>query len=235
MYSRGVPRRRPPDRFDTICDAAQATFLDDGYGSAQMRRIADRADVSVGTLYLYAEGKAALFGLVVDRLTGAAPPVDLPVPEPHEETTVASVRRRLQHSIRFPRLRTALRAPDTTDPRAELGGVVDELYDVLQRNWTLLALIERSAADWPRLHETYFGGERPKLFTGLERYLTRRIEAGRFRPVADVTVAARFVTESVTWFAWKRQRDEVGAGYDEERVRRVVRGLLVDALVPAQS
>lgn len=235
MYSRGVPRRRPPDRFDTICDAALATFLDDGYGAAQMRRIAARAEVSVGTLYLYAEGKAALFGLVVDRLTGAGPPSGFPVPEPDEETTVANVRRRLQHSVRFPRLRAALRADDTTDPRRELGGVVDELYDALHHNWTLLALIERSAADWPRLHETYFGGERPKLFTGLERYLARRIDQGRFRPVADVTVAARFVTESVTWFAWKRQRDEVGAAYDEEHVRRVVRDLLVDALVSAQS
>lgn len=50
-----------------ILAAAAQVFDDTGYGSATTNRIAERAGVSIGTLYQYFPGKEALAGMLLER------------------------------------------------------------------------------------------------------------------------------------------------------------------------
>ncbi|MCT9075106.1 TetR/AcrR family transcriptional regulator [Streptomyces fulvoviolaceus] len=60
-----VPRKRPRqersrDTYDAIVEAAAQLFQRDGYARATTNRIAERAGVSIGTLYQYFPNKDAL-------------------------------------------------------------------------------------------------------------------------------------------------------------------------------
>lgn len=59
-------RRRTRTR-NAILDAAEVVFSRDGYGGARIEEIAERADVSVGSIYGHFEGKRGLYLQLVDR------------------------------------------------------------------------------------------------------------------------------------------------------------------------
>jgi hypothetical protein len=50
--------------------------------------------------------------------------------------------------------------------------------------------------------------------------------------VSDVGVAARFLVESVVWFAWHRKDDPDSAMIGDDPARQVVRELLLSAFIP---
>ena len=62
--STGRRDRAKEDKRRRIMDAARALFAEHGVGGVTTQRIADRADVAIGTLYLYASTKAELLILV---------------------------------------------------------------------------------------------------------------------------------------------------------------------------
>jgi AcrR family transcriptional regulator len=63
--SRGE-RRRARTRL-AILDAAEAVFRDAGFHGARVEEIAERADVSVGSIYLHFAGKQGVFLALVER------------------------------------------------------------------------------------------------------------------------------------------------------------------------
>ena len=65
----------------------------------------------------------------------------------------------------------------------------------------------------------------------LARYLDRRRAAGLIAPIGDTDVAARFVLETVAWFANHRFGDHDGAALDDAAVRTEVVELVTRALV----
>lgn len=60
-------RRRAEARPGDILDAARACFLEDGYAGATMERIARRAGLSKGAVYLYFESKEAMLRALIQR------------------------------------------------------------------------------------------------------------------------------------------------------------------------
>src|SRR5262249_4998849 len=135
----------------------------------------------------------------------------------------------------WPHLVEAARVDDPADVRAELADIVSELYSTISSVWPLLAVIEKSARDLPELEAMYFGRRRRGRRTMLERYVASRIERGHFRATVDAMVAARWLLESVTWFAWHRREDRDAELYDDGRVVAGLTTLIADALVePAQ-
>jgi AcrR family transcriptional regulator len=58
-------RRRKEARPSEILDAALAVFAEKGFAAARLEQVAKAAGVSKGTLYLYFDGKEALFEAVV--------------------------------------------------------------------------------------------------------------------------------------------------------------------------
>ena len=121
--------------------------------------------------------------------------------------------------VPVPRLRAALEADPPKDVRGELEGIVEERYDMITVLWPLLAVIERCASDFPELEAFYFGGLRVRYFAQLARYLEARARAGYFRSMHDSALTARLITESVSWFAWKRREGRDAHLYSEQSVR----------------
>ena len=63
----GLREKQRRAREDAILAAALRLFRDEGYAQARMERIAEEAEVSVGTLYNYHQNKAAILGALVRR------------------------------------------------------------------------------------------------------------------------------------------------------------------------
>jgi len=205
-----MPRTRPPDRLAQLIASAIKVFTTRGYRRTQMADVAREMGVSPGTLYNYVESKEALFHLLIERAFHkghSVPPANLPLPTPPPEATLQLLRERLATEATFPRLDAALARQRVTNVRAELEGVVRELYSLVAGNYHASALIERSALDWPELAAVWFGELRRSILQRLTQYLERRIERGHFRPVPDAPTAARLILEVVAWFAWHRHED----------------------------
>lgn len=226
-----MPRRRSPDRLDTIVAAALATFAAAGYRRTRMADIAAAAGVSPGLLYSYAESKEALFGLVIQRELG----VDLAtLPLPAPGGTEADLLDALRASIRIAGEQHAIAAAERVetpvDIRAECAGIVAEEFDGIAGARTLLRVVERCAADWPALAATFYEQVRQPHVERLAAYLARRRDAGLL-PIGDADVAARFVIETIAWFANHRFNDHDGASLDDDTVRTEVVDLITRALV----
>jgi len=60
-----------PDRREQLLDTAAREFADNGYESASLQRVIEKAGISKGSLYYYFENKADLFTSVLSKLTRA--------------------------------------------------------------------------------------------------------------------------------------------------------------------
>jgi AcrR family transcriptional regulator len=227
-----VPRRRRPDRLDTIVAAALATFTGAGYRRARMTDVAAAAGVSPGLLYTYAESKEALFALVIRREAGVdLATLPLPVATPTETELLALVRGTVAEVGATPLLDAARADPRPADVVAEVGRVMGEQFDGITRLRTLLRLVERCATDWPMLAQEFYDGVRRPHLDRLQEYVSTRSDAGLIAPLTDPAIAARFVMETIAWFANHRFGDHDGAQLDDDRVRAEVIELLTRALV----
>lgn len=220
------------ERLAAIATAATDVFRHLGYRGTRTADVAARAGMSAGSLFTYVESKEALFHLVFLHGLGLLPepPGALPLATPGPGETVAVIG--ALRKIPAPRLRAALRGNEPADVAGELRGIVEELYDVTERYWPLLAVVERCAVELPELDAAWFGRTRAGYLGGLGRYLERRMASGQLRPMPDATVAARVVVESVAWFAWHRHEGRDAALYDERAARRTVVEFACAALVP---
>jgi hypothetical protein len=100
------------------------------------------------------------------------------------------------------------------------------LYGFVEDNSLALRLFERCSADLPELAAWFFVETRRGLLEALGGYLRVRIDAGMLRSVPDVPVAARFIVETVAWFAMHRKGDPDSAMLGDDDCRRSVRDLV---------
>ncbi len=219
-------------RLDEILAAATRVFCAKSYRRAQMADVAAEMGVSPGTLYNYVDGKEALFHLLIERGFGreaAAPPPSFPVPAPSPGATLELLERRLQDEFTLPKLEAALSRRRPADPRAELAGIVRELYGAIAGKRKGIVLLERSALDWPEVAALFYLGVRRGLLGRLERLLVRRMDQGLLRRVPDAAAAARFVNESIAWFAMHRHGDRDSRDLSDAAAEATVVDLLVAA------
>lgn len=225
-----MPRTRAPGRLQDVLDAARSVFLTLGYRRARMSDVAAAAGVSPGLLYTYAAGKEALFSLVIQRELGVdvdALPLPIAAPAPGAiETLVADTMRELGRGP----IVTG-NGPPAVDVRTEIETLVGNAYDAVYRYRYFLKLVEKSALDWPSLSDGYYESGRQPLVDDVAAYITIRIERGDFAPVPDPRVAARFVIESVSWFANHRFSDHDGAQIDGAVARETVVTMVSRALI----
>jgi AcrR family transcriptional regulator len=189
--------------------------------------------MSTGSLFTYVESKEALFHLVFLHWFEMSPeriPV-LPVATPGEGETLRVIEAGLRH-IEMPRIRAALAAEEPADVAEELREIIEERYALLEHYWPLLAVIERCAVEMPALEAAWFGQARAGTYEELGRYLERRMAAGLLRPMPDPEVAARLVTESLSWFAWHRREGRDANLYDDAAGKQTVVEFICAALVP---
>jgi AcrR family transcriptional regulator len=230
-----VARRRPEDRFTQLRDAALAVFAAKGLRRARMADVAKAMGVAPGSLYNWVESKQALFHWLVELGAGGVveEPERIPIPTPPPGATQAALRARLAEGMRLPALDAALARRRVGDPRAELRGIVEELYQRIESTRGPLAAVERAAIDQPELFELYFRGARRALFAALERYVARRAKSGHFAEVRDAAVAARFIVETASYFGRHRFGDpDAELLPDPEAVRDEVVRRVVASFVP---
>jgi AcrR family transcriptional regulator len=199
-----------------------------------MADVAREMRVSQGTLYNYVESKEALFYLLVERGVSNEPvtlPDQLPLPTPSRETLLRRLEEQMRHTFVLPELDRALKRRRVSDARAELEGVVREFYAFSEKTRRVADVIERSALDLPDFFALFFLKLRRNHFARVAAYVERRVRLGHFRHVPDAAVAARFLIETITFFARHRHRDPDPTPMDEDLVRETTVRLLVNTLI----
>ncbi len=226
----------PPPRVSEVAEAATEEFGRLGYRGTKTADVAAKAGMSTGSLFTYVESKEALFHLVFlhgFEMTSPQLP-ELPVATPGPGETLKVIEAGLGQ-IQMPRIRAALAQEDPDDVALELREIVEERYNLLEKYWRLIAVIERCAVEIPALEAAWFGLARAGSFEELGTYLDRRMAHGLLRRMPDAEVAARVVTESLSWFAWHRREGRDSTLYDDDAVRRTVIEFICAALIPESN
>ncbi|MEW6735271.1 MAG: TetR/AcrR family transcriptional regulator, partial [Acidobacteriota bacterium] len=99
-------------RIEELIQCATQVFCKNGYQQTQMADIAKAMGLSVGTLYLYVEGKEALFDLVVRHGVESdlkQLPINFPIPNPRPGVTLAYLQKVLNERGQWPKLKAALK------------------------------------------------------------------------------------------------------------------------------
>lgn len=229
-----MPRRTPPGRVRAIARAACEVFIAKGYRRTLLTDVAERLELSHALFYRYVEGKEALLELAIRYAMD--PDADLetvvPVATPQDGHIVGLIRDWLAERATFPELRGALDRGPSGRAAAELAGIIDELYGFVEQNRRLLLLIESLADDFPELGGDSVNRRKRAQTDRLAAFLASRAATGELRPLPDPQIAARFLSESIAWFAQHRQRDADAALIDDRQARASVRQLLLATFVP---
>jgi AcrR family transcriptional regulator len=225
--------RKPVRPLTEVADAAVGVFTDKGFRSAGISDVSAALGLSHGALYTYVDSKQALLYLALLRtvrpdavgsltLPVTAPPSDEIVELLDSWVTGQAPELLIDHS----------REPDARLAEAELGALIDTLYGFIERNYRALNLIEKCATDLPELTQWFFVQRRRALLELIGDFLRKRIEAGELRPVPDIPAAARYINETIAWFAMHRHGDADSAMLDDDACRATVRHLLLAAFLP---
>jgi AcrR family transcriptional regulator len=227
-----VPPHRSPERLLTIVDAATEVFARTGFAAAKMADVARAAGVSVGTLYNYVEGKAALLLLCAERpfadITAGRP---LPVPAPDRADLIARLDKTLGEHVRVGALERAAASPVAAGAvDAQVREITGELFDLIAATRVAADAMERSARDAPDLGELFYRRVRVRVLDQLVEYFAK-VDAVRPLPLpASPDLAARFTLETVTWWARHRHRDPDPPAVDDAQAREVAITLVSGAL-----
>lgn len=228
-----MARQRPTDGFQRLLDAGLEAFAKKGLHATRMSDVAASMGVSAGTLYQYVESKEALFFVLVDRGLGDAPvplPEGLPLKAPPQARVLERLAEQMaEHSAR-PKFQAALMSDAPKNARDELTGIAEELFDFTARTRRWVDVIERSTPDVPDI-AAMFAPLREVFFATMTSYIDSRMTAGAFRKDVDAAVAARFLVETITFFARHRHNDPNPIPLDETKVRASTTALVVDSLL----
>jgi AcrR family transcriptional regulator len=221
-----------------VADAAVAVFAEKGYRQTGISDVSAALGLSHGALYTYVDSKQALLYLAL--LRGVQPEglneLAVPVLTPPPEEIVALLESWVTvQASRFPVIGASAAAQVPRFDAQELGEIIDALYGYIERNRRMIELLEQCAAELPELAKWYFVQRRRATFEHLGDYLRAGIRAGQLRPVPDVPAAARFIVETIAWFAMHRHGDADSANLDDDACRSTVRHLLLAAFLPAAT
>jgi len=203
------PRVTPKNRIPDIVRAAIAVFSRKGYRLTQMEEIAEEAEVSKATLYYYFKNKVHLFQYVLQN-SGSEGNGDNPPPESSqpksERDLLLLLKKRLREGSRLESVGKLLsRKAEEVDLASEIAEVLEELWDITERNRIQIVILEKSAFEFPELAEIYDKYARRQVLFQLEEYLTARIRQGVVRSLQSVPATARFITEALAWFGFKQK------------------------------
>lgn len=203
-----------------------------------MDDVARALGVAKGTLYVYVEGKAALFDAALRYADGheALPDVSaLPFANPAPGATAAAFRARLAAGARDLELAAALGRDGPCDAASELEAIVRDLYARLASNRHGIKLVDRCASEVPELAAAWFDEGRWAQHAALAHYLDRRVAEGLLRPLPSTAVAARALLELIAFWAVHRHWDPSPQRVAEEDVQATVVALALFGLAKESS
>ena len=221
MEAHMSPRVTPENRIPDIIRAAAAVFSRKGYRLTQMDEIAGEANISKATLYYYFKNKIHLFHYVLENGVPAkgeavVPPGDFP-PKTEDEL-LQLLKKRLKTGSGLTSIRRFLsRKTGDVDFAGELAEILEEMWDVIERNRVQIVILEKSAFEFPELAEAYDKFARREMLGQVERYLKSRIRIGAAKKLGSVEAVARFIVESFAWFGFKQRGGRMALPYASER------------------
>ncbi|MBK8000639.1 MAG: TetR/AcrR family transcriptional regulator [Verrucomicrobia bacterium] len=222
-------------RLRELVIAALQIFSRQGYERSQVADVAKVMGVAPGTIYLYVEGKEALFDLIIRHTASDDPDwldnLEVPIPTPAPGTTLEFLREVLGRKGQWPLLETALRSHSTPDIRSELDGVVREQYRLMTRHRAGLVLLTRSALEFPGLVEVFVLGLRKRLLDSLGQYLQARMESRQIRALADTAATAAVLTQTIVWANLQRPFDPGLSAFTEQTIEDATVDLIVSGLL----
>jgi AcrR family transcriptional regulator len=228
--------RKPVRPLAEVADAAVRLFIERGFRRAGISDVAAALGLSHGAVYTYVDSKQALLYLALLRTVQPDAVHELPVPvtAPATQDIVTLLESWVTAEASFSGLDAGAR-PVAELTAEDFAGIIDALYGFVEHNRLALQLIGRCAADLPELANWYFVQRRRATVQQLGDYLRLRIAAGDFLPVPDVPTAARFIVETIAWFAMHRHGDQDSAMLDDDTCRRTVRQLLLNTFLRTPS
>jgi AcrR family transcriptional regulator len=228
--------RKPVRPLSEVADAAVRVFTSKGFRAAGISDISAALRLSHGALYTYVDSKQALLYLALLRTVQPDAVQELPIPvtAPATQDIVALLESWTASQVAFSGLDPDAR-PAGQLTAADFGDIIDAMYGFVEHHRQVLQLVARCAADLPELAQWFFVQRRRATLEQLSEYLRQRIAAGEFRPVPDVPTAARFIMETIAWFAMHRHGDQDSAMLDDDTCRRTVRHLLLNAYLTTPS
>lgn len=222
-------------RLQELVAAALDVFCRRGYERSQVADVAKVMGVSPGTIYLYVEGKEALFDLVIRHNAAQnsdwLEDLEIPIPTPPPGATVDFLREVLDRKGQWPVLEAALSIPRAPDIRSELDHVVREQYQLMRRHRAGLVLLMRSALEFPGLADVFVLGLRKRLLDSLGVYVESRIEAGQLRPLANVPATVAVLTQTIAWANLQRPFDPGLSAFTEQSIEDSTVDLIVSGLL----
>jgi len=190
-----------------VVDAAARVFVAHGYHRTQVQDVADVLGLAKGTLYGYAQNKAALFAAAVRYADGHEPvpvPAELPVPAPADGELAALVAGRLASELADLELARVLSDPTdvaSTGLEAELASIITDLYRRLAKHQIAIKLVDRCAPELPDLAQVWFGSGRRAQVDALTEYLIRRQNTGALVLPGPAPLVARTIVEVTALWA----------------------------------
>jgi AcrR family transcriptional regulator len=214
-------RTKSPGTLPAIAEAALAAFTSYGFRQTQMADVARRLSMSAGNLYLYVEGKEALFELAVRCALGEALAQEkLPFAGLGRRRRAAFYRERIVGAAQWPVLRAAMAG------HGHLADVLGELFDGVARRRRLIWLLDRCAWEIAELRGAFADEVKRAYIADLSRYVAKNFAA------EAAEARARAVMEMVVWMAAHRHRDPMPPAVDETVARSTTIALGVAALAP---
>lgn len=219
-----------------IAAVAEYVFTRKGYRATGISDVSKALGLSHGAIYTYVQSKEALLYIALvkvirpDQLDGMVIPVKMP---PEDE--VVRLARLWADVNPFPALAGAITGQVVGSVRDEFVAIVDELYAFIEGNRNTLGLVAQCARELPEMFQYWFVQRRRSHFEALSTYLRARIEAGQLRDVPDVPTAARFIVETIAWFAWHRLGDPDSPNLTDDLARVTVHHLLPNAFLPSEG
>ena len=230
-----MPRRlAAEERISAIVKAAIEVFSREGFRQAQMREIATIAGVSNGTLYHYFKSKEHLFLYVLEN-GKVEPGPEMTSPNAssarREEELLELVKEGLARETRIESIDRALAtAPDEIDLTAEITEIFGDMWDTMEQKHVQIAILEKSANEFPEMLNVYETYGRNSLLKQLEVYLSTRIQQEIIRPLNSVRGKAVTIIESLSFFAWKQFYEEPDASYPRSEILPDLVGTFVGGL-----
>ena len=193
----GLREKAKIDKLKRIRAAAEYVFLKKGYESATTREIAERAKVSVGTLFVYAAAKRELLLMVynvhLEKLPASEPDNDAPL----IEQLVSFYRPRFEFWGRHPQLSRF---------------VVREVFDPVDREPAAAAQTVR------------FRNRRQSVVSEIQLMVERRQVVGEIDSTCDAALVAQlihniFLSENRQWLESPEPQTDLGV----ERLRALLK------------
>jgi AcrR family transcriptional regulator len=148
-------RRRKAERPQEILEAAFTEFSRDGYATTTLDRIAERAGVTKGTIYVYFENKEQLFISMVQEFTKGADETVQEMYETHEGSTADLLRAQFSFIYQY---------------------IVED-----KRRRELVRMLIADASRFPKLADRYFDEILRPCLDRLKQAIQRGIDRGEIR------------------------------------------------------